>query len=257
MSSTVRIPKSKALNFKKLSFLYLIFIVFYFSSTSGEYVRQYINLEKTQKRLNEHLVSQLTEIDSNDKRSLLIKKEALEAIEQIKRLEESHEKYMVNVINSDEELKETKFVSSLEEMGINIDSIDVILRNFVNTLPDEERKKTEIDLGLVGDKVSSLNSKQNTFVKGTPTGVFGSIIQHYKTVVLSSALDGIQKSMSKKIKIQTVNKKDSSFLIGFNNTFNFGELVRFNFLSPQNKMPEVIIDEKNLKFCKIKTRSFM
>ncbi len=256
MASTVRIPKSKALNFKKLSFLYLIFIVFYFSSTSGEYVRQYINLEKTQKRLNEHLASQLTEVDSNDKRSLLIKKEALQAIEQINRLAESHEKFMVNVINSDEELKETKFVSSLEEMGINIDSIDNILRNYVNTLPEEERRITEIDLGLVGDKGPSLASKQNTFVKGTPTGVFGSIIQHYKTVVLSSALDGIQKSMSKKIKIQTVHKKDSSFLIGFNNTFNFGDLVRFNFLSPQNLKPEVIIDDKKIEVYQDKDKEY-
>ena len=154
---------------------------------------------------------------------------------------------MVNIINSDEELKETKFVSSLEEMGINIDSIDNILRNYVNTLPDEERRITEIDLGLVEDKGPSLASKQNSFVKGTPTGVFGSIIQHYKTVVLSSALDGIQKSMYKKIKIQTVHKKDSSFLIGFNNTFDFGDLVRFNFLSPQNMKPEVIIDDKKLE----------
>jgi hypothetical protein len=153
---------------------------------------------------------------------------------------------MVNIINSDEELKETKFVSSLEEMGINIDSIDNILRNYVNTLPDEERRITEIDLGLVEDKGPSLASKQNSFVKGTPTGVFGSIIQHYKTVVLSSALDGIQKSMYKKIKIQTVHKKDSSFLIGFNNTFDFGDLVRFNFLSPQNMKPEVIIDDNKL-----------
>ena len=243
MASSVRIPKYKAINFKKLSFLYLIFIVFYFSSTSGDFVRQYINLENTQKRLNEHLEEQLLSIDSSDNRSKIIKSEALLAIEQINKLAYSHDNYLKTIVQSDEALKETKFVSGLEDMGIHLDSINQILKNYVNTLPPDERATTEIDLGLIGEKGIGLYSKQNTFIKGAPTGVFGSIIQHYKTVVLSSALDGIQKSKNRKIQIKTINQKDSSFIIGFNNTFNFGEQVRFSFLSEQNLIPEVIIDD--------------
>ncbi|MFY8021304.1 MAG: hypothetical protein ACOVP1_08910 [Bacteroidia bacterium] len=256
MASTVRIPKYKAINFKKLSFLYLIFIVFYFSSTSGDFVRQYINLEQTQKRLNDHLESQLFVVDSSDYKSRNIKNEAFIAIAQLNKLATTHDLYLKNMVQSEEALKESKFVSGLEEMGIHIDSINWVLQNYVNTLPPEERATAEKDLGLIGEKGVGLYAKQNTFIKGVPTGVFGSIIQHYKTVVLSSALDGIQKSKNRKIQISTINKKDSSFLVGFNHTYEFGEQVKFNFLSEQNLKPEVIIDDVNMEVIQEKEKEF-
>jgi hypothetical protein len=225
----------------------LIFIVFYFSSTSGDYVRQYLNLEKTQKSLNEHLRSQLNAIDSNDQTSILIKQNAILVIKQIDKLTSIHDNYIKENIISEDQLKDKKFVNGLNDHQIkDLDSLQNSFQHFIELLPLEERKKIESDLGISNEKSSKIE-KHNIFIKDAPTGVFGSIIQHYKTVVLSSALEGIQKSRFKKIKIVPIHQTDSSFLIGFNNTFNLGDLVRFNFYSPENKIPEILIGDTKIE----------
>ena len=59
MARTVTISKSKALNFKRLTFLYLIFFIFFFQSSPGEFVVHFQPLSQTQTTLNNQLIERL------------------------------------------------------------------------------------------------------------------------------------------------------------------------------------------------------
>jgi hypothetical protein len=59
MGNTIKITKSKSFTYKKLNFLYLIFLVFMFFSNNGEYLRHYPGLFQTQIALNERLYTKI------------------------------------------------------------------------------------------------------------------------------------------------------------------------------------------------------
>jgi len=65
MGSTVTISKAKNFSFKKLSFLYLVFILFIFFSSPGMYVTQYTSVANTQASLNDRLLQDLKAFNSS------------------------------------------------------------------------------------------------------------------------------------------------------------------------------------------------
>ena len=93
MGSTVTISKAKNFSFKKLSFLYLVFILFIFFSSPGMYVMQYSSVANTQSALNERLLDDLKAFSSLDPKQLDLKNTTLDLVSQLDALNGEYKKF--------------------------------------------------------------------------------------------------------------------------------------------------------------------
>jgi hypothetical protein len=113
MAGTIRIKKSKALNFKKLTFLYLVFIVFFFLSTSGEFLHHFSALQKTQAGFNDKLLVHFNAQKASVPDEVLLKNKAGLAISLLDSLIQSYDTFaLVNKVKG-EKLKEQKLAKNV------------------------------------------------------------------------------------------------------------------------------------------------
>ncbi|MFN6047788.1 MAG: hypothetical protein ACK45C_07215, partial [Bacteroidota bacterium] len=93
MGSTVTISKAKNFSFKKLSFLYLVFILFIFFSSPGMYVTQYTSVANTQSALNDRLLQDLKAFNSVDPKHLDLKNTTLDLVGKLDGLNGEYKKF--------------------------------------------------------------------------------------------------------------------------------------------------------------------
>ena len=81
------------MTFKKLSFLYLVFILFLFFSSPGNYVVHYDQMQVTQEELNGRLNAKLISFDAKNEDDKLLKETTLQCLQELDELNLKYKKY--------------------------------------------------------------------------------------------------------------------------------------------------------------------
>jgi len=243
MANTVWISKSKALNFKKLSFLYLIFIVFFFFSSSGDYVKHFQPLSETQELLNFKLKAQLDNYKPILKDEQVIKQNALDLLGVIDNFSNQYRKFVADGGLKGEKIKEQKF----SKLYLNTDSatlgLHVALCNFIRCFPSGYQGNLAADLGILPDKIEVNEPIKNQYLKEVPNGAVGSILKHIEMVALSQTLKYFKQEIEEGGMIRVSSSKDSTFLQGFKSVYYVGEKIDFHFFSRDSIAPNISINQ--------------
>ncbi len=246
MARTIRISKSKALNFKKLSFLYLIFIVFFFFSTSGDYIRHFVTLAHTQSELNTRLKEQLNNYQTSIKDEQALKLKSVQALEVLDGLLKQYETFVGDKKLSAERLKEQKFSKEFLLANEPAQKLHVALSEFVSSFPASYQGALAADLGLKLEDILLKEPIKNQFLKELPNGAIGSILNHMQTVVLLQSLKYFKQEIEEGGMVKVTSTKDSSFLQGFKDVYYVGEYVSFDFFSRDSTAPTISINQVSM-----------
>ena len=117
MGSTIKITKSKNMSFKKLSFLYLVFILFLFFSSPGQYVVHYDQMRITQTELNQRLNSKLSTYSprNNDEKELI--ETTIASIEALDSLGMTYKLFVEKNLIYGDKLRENQFAEKEVRKG--------------------------------------------------------------------------------------------------------------------------------------------
>ncbi len=249
--STVKIHRSRALSFKKISFLYLVFIVFYFFSTSGDYIKQYESMHKTQVMLNGILQSQLQDIECKNLEDIAIKNKTLDFINQIEQAKIQLRDVIGSTITLDEKLKETKFSKKFIENG-NYDNLKSEMIAYAEMFPDQQKQSLLTVFGLS-------NQTKNPLFINIPNGFMGNIFNNYQTIALKNTLNFF--STKALVKNETVKKsvekiKRDPFLQSLKSVYYIGEEVLFSLNSNNGSLPKLHVNEQNIDLKESKENTY-
>ncbi len=238
--STVKIHRSRALSFKKLSFLYLVFIVFYFFSTSGEYIKQYQSMNKTQVMLNGILQAELEKIDCKNLEDIALKNKTIDLYNQLENIHKDLQDYIGNSITQDEKLKETKFSKQFVENG-NYDNLKSAILNYAEMFPAEQKQSMISAFGITAEN-------KNKLFTNIPNGFMGNVFKNYQTIVLKNAIRFLNEKTPKNEvapknpKVDLANKTQP-FLQSLKSIYYLGEQVQFSLFSNNGSQPKLQINE--------------
>ncbi len=249
--STVKIHRSRALSFKKLSFLYLVFIVFYFFSTSGDYIKQYESMNKTQVMLNGILQSQLEAIECKNLEDIALKNKTLDFIDQIEQVKKELQNEIGNSIKLDEKLKETKFSKKFVENG-NYENLKAAMVAYAESFPDQKKQGLMTIFGIE-EKV------KNKFFTNIPNGFMGNVLNNYQTIALKNSIEYLNsKSIASKepVKESTEKIKNNPFLQSLKSTYYIGEEVLFSLYSNNGSSPKLQVNELNIDLKESKLNTY-
>lgn len=188
MPNTVKISKSKNLIFKKLSFLYLVFILFLFLSSPGKFVEHYQNLEPAQTELNKALLQQLKEFKTVNIQQEELKKQSLASLKSINGLALNLKDYLQGATMSGEKLKESHFANEQLLKGKAGEDLLQSLEAFVKTYKASTGKDLSGDLLLLDDFNGQQHAGLNFFFKDTPNGALTSVLEHIRSLILMNSL---------------------------------------------------------------------
>jgi len=97
------------MSFKKLSFLYLVFILFLFFSSPGKYVEHYESIAITQVELNSRLVQKLKTFESTDPNKLRLKNTTFECMRVLDDLKSKYAQFAEDNLIYGDKIRENQF----------------------------------------------------------------------------------------------------------------------------------------------------
>ncbi len=246
MAGTIRIKKSKALNFKKLTFLYLVFIVFFFLSTSGEFVHHFSALRQTQTQVNAQLLTHFMEQKAQVPDEVLLKNNAILAFTAIDSLLSRYDSFATISKIKGEKLKEQRFSKRiLNQAGVYV-PINQALANFVSCFPTNYQATLLPKLGLVQTEKGIQTAIKNALFFELPNAAVPSVLNQLKTVVLSEGLKYLKWELPEGGLIKVNSSRDSSLLLGYKSVYYVGEKITFDFFSRDSIAPTVSINNMSM-----------
>lgn len=246
MAATIRIKKSKALNFKKLTFLYLVFIVFFFLSTAGDFVKHFSALRKTQDSLNHQLFSYFNEQKAQVPDEQAIKEKASVAIGLLDSLLMSYDSFAVKQKIKGEKLKEQKFSKRVLNLSAVYLPINKALASFIACFPPNYQTTLISKVGLVQNTDNIRVDAKNTLFFELPNAAVPSVINQLKTVVLTEALKYLKWELPEGGLIKVNSSSDSSLLLGYKSVYYVGEKITFDFFSRDSIAPTISINNMSM-----------
>jgi len=225
MGSTIQITHSKNLSFKKLSFLYLVFILFLFFSSPGQYVIHYAKLATTQTELNERLLTKLKSFKSEIPQELDLKNTTLECLNDLNKLEIEYATYAEKNLVKGDKIKENNFAEKTVRRGPLSATVQGILNKYLSSFAKFSKKD------LSGELVSLTDFDQNNFktieffFKETPNGVVKTLFEHFKTVFLYNSLVELTHENIDLPKFELITINDANFIEKFRRSLVLGETL--------------------------------
>ena len=223
MGSTIQILHSKNLSNKKLSLLYLVFILFLFFSSPGQYVTHYSQLATTQTELNQRLLTKLNAVKPDVPQELDLKKTTFECIIDLSNLESAYTNYAESNLVKGDKIKNNTFAEKNVRNGPLANKLQSVLNKYLNSFT----KSSKIDLSseLIGLKDFNLNNFKTVefFFKETPNGVVTSIFEHFKTVFLYNSMVVLTHQNIDLPKVELISIKEANFIEKFRSSLVLGE----------------------------------
>jgi len=257
MGNTIKITKSKSFTYKKLNFLYLIFLVFMFFSNTGEYLRHYPALLNTQQNLNERLTEKLNMYAGSDA--------------QKNQLKEITQRYLLELSNIEKTYNEFKLRKKVE--GKRSFDHDFVNEEFRFT---DLGKKFESASKLYSEQYQSITKKDITadFVKiiddynvefdfktfyfqDLPNIAFETVLEHFKSLALYNSIIYLFDEEFSISKAQLVMLNQAKFIQKIRTKYSLGEKVELVVKADDSKsIPSLRINGKILIPKKVDTSSF-
>ncbi len=223
MGSTIQITHSKNLSFKKLSFLYLVFILFLFFSSPGQYVVHYTHLSNSQTDLNSRLISKLKSFNSVLPQEMDLKNTTLECYNGIDALEQQYAEYAEKNLVTGDKLRDNNFAEKIVRKGQLAPKLQGILDQYLASFVKISKRDLSADLVSLRDFTSNDIKTIDFFFKETPNGVVNAMFEHFKTVFLYNSLIELTHQNIDLPKFELISLKDAKFIEKFRRSLVLGE----------------------------------
>ncbi len=223
MGSTIQITHSKNLSFKKLSFLYLVFILFLFFSSPGQYVVHYTHLSETQSELNSRLLTKLKSFNSQIPQEMDLKNTTLECLNGLSALELEYSNYAEKNLVTGDKLRENNFSEKIVRKGDLAAKLEGILNQYLTSFSKVSKRDLSSDLVNLRDFTSNNIKTIDFFFKETPNGVVNSMFEHFKTVFLYNSLIDLTHQNIDLPKFELISLNDAKFIEKFRRALVLGE----------------------------------
>jgi hypothetical protein len=246
MAGTIRIKKSKALNFKKLTFLYLVFIVFFFLSTSGDFVHHFIALAKTQASLNQKLKSNFKAHQALLPDEINLKNKATIASQIIDSLLGNFETYAEKNTLKGEKLKEQKFAKNVLSKSEIYGPLNQSLINFIACFPQNYQQELVPLLGIDPMAFELDQNAKNKLFFELPNAAVPSVLEQLQSVILTESLKYLKWELPEGGMLKVNSTSDSSLLLGYKSVYYVGEKIDFDFFSRDSIPPTVSINNMSM-----------
>ena len=246
MGNTIKITKSKAMSFKKLSFLYLVFILFLFFSSPGQYVSHYPYITKTQTELNKRLFNSLKEFSSTDPKQLDLKLTTVECVNEIGELEEAYLGFADQYGIYGDKLKENQFAEKQfrkAELGKKFVAInDKFIGSFSQISNNDIKTQLVSPIDFSGVQHQGLDF----FFKETPNGVISSVFEYVKSVYLTNSISVLTKTKIVLPKYVQVTLEEAGFVQKFKRILTLGNPFEMEIKADEDLVPSVMINGINI-----------
>lgn len=223
MGSTVTISKAKNFSFKKLSFLYLVFILFIFFSSPGMYVTQYTSVANTQASLNDRLLQDLKAFNSLDPKELDLKNTTLDLVKQLDDLNNEYKKFASETGVSGDRLRENNFAEKKIRKGEIGPKVVSIIDQYVAKYKTVGNKDLTNDLITPADFAGTKINNLDFFFKEAPNGVMSTAFEHLRTVFLYQSLILLKGKEISMPKFEIITVEESDFIQKYKRNLILGE----------------------------------
>lgn len=223
MGSTVTISKAKNFSFKKLSFLYLVFILFIFFSSPGMYVVQYPAVSVTQSELNERLLSDLQNFNSLDPKELDLKNSTIELVGKLDALNGEYKAYAKETSVSGDRLRENNFEEKRIRKGAIGPKVSAVIDQYVAKYRTVGTKDLTKDLLNPEDFVGNKFNNIDFYFKEAPNGVMPTVFEHLRTIFLYNTLIALKGKDLQLPKFEILTVEESDFIQRFKRNLILGE----------------------------------
>lgn len=246
MAGTIRIKKSKALNFKKLTFLYLVFIVFFFLSTSGDFVHHFTNLAKTQASLNQKLKDNFNQHQALLPDEINLKSKANLALQIIDSMLGNFESFATKNKLKGEKLKEQKYAKKVLNQSDVYVPLNQAVTQFINCFPLNYQQTLVPLLGIDPLAFELDQNVKNKLFFELPNAAVPSILEQLQTVILTESLKYLKWELPEGGMLKINSSSDSSLLLGYKSVYYVGEKIDFDFFSRDSIPPTVSINHMSM-----------
>jgi len=249
MGSTIQISHNRNLSNKKLSLLYLVFILFLFFSSPGQYVNQFTYLSTTQTELNGRLLTKLNATKSVIPQELDLKSTTLESLTELAKLELEYTNYANKNLVKGDKIKENTFAEKTVRNGPLAAKLQSIINKYLTSFA--KCSKVDLSSDLINLKDFNLNNCKTIefFFKETPNGVVTSIFEHFKTVFLYNSMVVLTHQNVELPKVELISMKEANFIEKYRSSLVLGEKLVLSIKSgglivPTVKVNGILVDVK-------------
>lgn len=230
------------MSYKKLSFLYLVFILFLFFSSPGKYVEHYESVAITQVELNSRLVQKLKTFESTDPNKLRLKNTTFECLGVLDDLKSKYAQFAEDNLIYGDKIRENQFA----EKEIRKGSLSLVFK-------DNNKKYLTTFEEVVGrsikSQVSSLKSYTlqefddvTFFFKETPNGVINSLFEHMKTVYLYNTITELFREKIILPKYEQILLEEAKFIQRFKRLLILGDQFEMTIQSETGQVPYAAVN---------------
>ena len=236
------------MTFKKLSFLYLVFILFLFFSSPGNYVVHYDQMQVTQEELNGRLNAKLISFDAKNEDDKLLKETTLQCLQELDELNLKYKKYANDFSIYGDKLKENQFAEKQIRNGslaASFNSTNEKMEAVYSKTSGKSLKSQIIEIrSFTGESFKSLEF----FFKETPNAVVGSVLEHLKTVYLYSSITQLFKQQIILPQYKQVMLEEANFIQRFKRLLVLGNSFDLSIKPGDNKeVPQVRINGTSIR----------
>ena len=231
------------MTFKKLSFLYLVFILFLFFSSPGNYVVHYDQMQVTQEELNGRLNAKLISFDAKNEDDKLLKETTLQCLQELDELNLKYKKYANDFSIYGDKLKENQFAEKQIRSGslaASFNSTNEKMEAVYSKTSGKSLKSQIIEIrSFTGESFKPLEF----FFKETPNAVVGSVLEHLKTVYLYNSITHLFKQQIILPQYKQVMLEEANFIQRFKRLLVLGNSFDLS-IKPSNneEIPQVKIN---------------
>lgn len=205
MANTIKIKKSKNLIFKKLNFLYLVFILFLFLTSPGGYVAHYNQLGQTQSYLNQELQIKWESLKPQSALEHSIKDNLDSALRSLDRITTGSLTAIGEEGLRGEKMKESKFANQVFLKG----ELGAELKRELEAFTKRHFALTGVDLSpqLLNQQDFAGQTWEGLefYFKDCPNAVAISLLKHFRSTLLMA---GIQAMRSESLQLVEREIKD-------------------------------------------------
>lgn len=258
MGNTIKITKSKSFTYKKLNFLYLIFLVFMFFSNTGEYLRHYPALLNTQQNLNERLTEKLKMYKGSDEEKNQLKEITQKYLFELSNIEKAYNEYKLKNKVEGKRSYDHDFVNEefrFSDLGKKFESAS---KAYSEQYLSITKKDLKTDFVQIIDENGIEFNLKSFYFQDLPNIAFETVLEHFKSLALYNGIIYLFDEEFSISKAQLVMMDQAKFIQKMKTKYSLGEKVELVVKSDDSKsIPSVRVNGKNLIPKKVDTSSFV
>ncbi len=229
--------------FKKLSFLYLVFILFLFLTSPGEYVIPFQGVLDSQKALNAQLHQEFKARTPKTEDLSILHQAVENYLRVVKKVEDEFSAFAGSDDLATFKLKEKGFADDF----ISSDLADE-LEEANQNLSEVYARKASLDLFPKLVQLEGLNLERHPgivyYFHETPNGIIPSVLEHFKTTAYQAYQDA-EANLAPSLPKQEIEEvKHSAYIARFKEELIFGETFSLQVHHDTSKAQAFINDEE-------------